>query len=268
MSTIQFAFVLIDHTTSATPDALKPAPAFERMTAAWLEQIEGPFADAYGEQCVSFRIAANESDRQANEIAINFRDTIPEAPGALAYHTVVNGIPDIELGVDLFSDLTTTQESVSSGGSHELLELLQDIGANEWADRQDASGEMDAKESCDFVQNTGYAASNGVWLSNFVLPSFFIPQAPGPWDDMGVMTSQYDVSNGYGIQGNSPNNITQIGGAKLGLATHRGRSFYIVGNLTEVQRKRKSHPYSRTYRRGVRLGAIAAPESFGKVVVP
>jgi hypothetical protein len=267
MSTIQFAFVLIDHTTAATPSALKPAPQFDRMIAAWLEQIEGPFADAYGEQCVSFRIGANESDRTGVEIAINFRDTIPEAPGALAYHTVTNGIPDIELGVDLFTDLTASQESVSSGGSHELLELLQDIGANEWADRQDASGEMDAKESCDFVQNTGYAASNGVWLSNFVLPSFFIPGSSGPWDDMNVMTSQYDVSNGYGIQGNSPTNVTQIGG-RLGLATHRGRSFYIVGNLTEIQRKRKSHPYSRTYRRGVRLGVTPAPESFGKVVCP
>ena len=270
---IQYSFVLVDHTTSATPASLKPATSFGFMIEAWLEQIEGPFSAAYGEQCVSFRIAAGVNDRAPTEVGIHFRDQIPEAPGALAYHQVVNGVPDIELGVDLFMTLTVGLESVSSGGSHELLELLGDPGANQWADRQDGSAEMDAKEMCDFVQNTGYAATNGVWVSNFVLPSVWIPGATGPYDHMGVMQSQYDVSSGYGIQGEAPANITQIGGrAKIGENTHQGRKVFIVGPpLSPTQRKLKESPYSRTYRRGVRLKGpppvqMQAPSP--KVVVP
>lgn len=267
---ILFAFVLVDHTTSVTPTSMQPGPVFQPMIDAWLEQIESSYTDAYGDQCVSFRIASGPTDRAPNEIGIHFRDTIPEAPGALAYHTVVNGIPDIELGVDLFTDLVGARESVSSGGSHELLELLGDAGANQWADRQDGSGQMDARENCDFVQNTGYPTSNGVYVSNFVFSSVFIPGAVGPYDAMGVMTSQYDVSNGYGIQGNAPQNISQIGGSHFGM--HRNAqtglcTYALVGHLTEAQIKRKSNPYSRTHRRGVRLAQDAAIASgFSKVV--
>jgi len=268
MSGIQFAFVLVDHTTSATPTSMQPKPVFQPMIDAWLEQIESSYSAAYGETCVSFRIASGPDDRQANEIGIHFRDQIPEAPGALAYHTVTNGVPDIELGVDLFADLVGARESVSSGGSHELLELLGDAGANQWADRQDGSGQMDARENCDFVQNTGWPMSNGVYVSNFVYPSVFIPSATGPYDAMGVMTSQYDVSNGYGIQGNAPQNISQIGGSHFGMHLHDGLCRYaVVGHLTEAQIKRKSNPFSRTHRRGVRLAQDAAVASgFSKVV--
>jgi hypothetical protein len=103
---------------------------------------------------------------------------------------------------------------------------------------------MDAEELCDFVQNTGYAATNGFWVSNFVLRSFFIPGAPGPWDHLKKMKTQYDVTNGYGIVASEPVTVSQIMGMHKKL---------LVGELTELQKKRKSHPYSRTYRRGLDL---------------
>ena len=244
----EFCFVLVDHTTDATPAAMRPAGRFADMMGAWQAQIDGEFAQAWGDQTVSFRVASGPTDRATNEIALNFRDTIPEAPGALAYHEVVNGVPDIELGVDLFTSLVDGQESLSCGGSHELLELLRDAGANGWKERQDGSGVMDAEEACDFVQNTSYQAPNGVTVSNFVTPPFFVPGSAGPWDYLGVMQTQYDVSHGYGITAPSPSATTQIGGAR---ATH-------VGKLTELQRRRKAHPYSRTSRRGVKLPPVAA----------
>lgn len=313
MGNMQFSFVLYDLTTDATPSNMKPAAHFQDMIDAWIEQISGDYAKAYGEVCCNFRVggdvtaqeersvslqpsqehidghpelqgteegthngcphciaaangepapattvvetvvkarAANVSDRQPGEIAINFRDTIPEAPGALAYHQTTNGVPDIEMGVDLFTDVTGV-DGMSKGGSHELLELLGDAGANGWKDRQNADNLSDAAEACDFVQNTGKTASNGLYVSNFVLPSFFIPGAPGPWDNLGVMTSQYDVSNGYGITVTTPSDYNQIGGARLSQKAGHTRQVRVHGELTEKQLRRKTHPYSRMTRRGV-----------------
>jgi len=250
-----YALVFLDHTTEATSSAMRPAPVFQDLIDALLEQINGPYAASHGAVTVNIRIGQGPEDRAPGEIAVNFRDTIPEVPDALAYHTTTNGVPDIEIGVDLFSTLTLGSESVSGGLSHEVLELLGDAGANEWSDLQGASAETRARENCDAVQNTGYAASNGVWVSNFVLPSYYIPGAPGPYDVLGVMTSQTDVSHGYEIRATAPTDVFQVQGdrARLGEHVHAHKRVFALGTLTDTQKKRKSHPYCRTHRRGVRL---------------
>ena len=247
---------LIDLTTSSTPDSMRPAPFFMGLIEAWTEQITGSFADDVGLLPVTFQIIADPNDRPAGAVAMNFRDTIPEAPGALAYHQDTNGVPDIELGVDLFASLTDQNESLSEGGSHELLEMLRDPGANRWGDKGD--GNLCALESCDIVQNTQYQASNGIWVSNFALESYFMPGGAGPFDHLGVLTSQSDTSFGYEIQCPAPTEINQVGGM-IGKPSwpQRWHSFErrlaIVGKLTDKQRKQKSHPHSRAYRRGLRL---------------
>jgi len=252
----QFAFVLFDHTTEATPENLRPASSFQAMIDAWTEGLTGDFANAYGEVFVSFRVAASPDDRKPAEIGIHFRDTIPEAPGALAYHQVVGGVPDIEIGCDLFSTVLTGTESMCMGGDHEIKETIGDPGGNRWNDRQDASQTMDAGELCDMVQNTGKHASNGAMLSNFLLPNAFIPGATGPWDNMGVMSAQYDVSNGYGIVADSPQTENQIGGMSKGMRLPvRVR---VVGKLSEKQAKRKNASTSRTLRRGVHAEHVKA----------
>lgn len=248
-----YKIVLLDHTTDATPAAMKPAGSFQGFIDAWIEQVDNVFGNEHGHVPLDgIRIGSAPDDRQPDEIACNFRDTIPEAPGALAYHTITNGIPDIELGVDLFSSLTDQGESLSSGGSHELLEMFLDPGANRWADK--ATGMMAALEACDVVQNTGYAASNGMFVSNFLCRSYFNPGASGPYDYLQAMSSADDISNGYEIQAISPTNVSQVGGeldeSKRMIyrtaPTHRGI-------LSGKQRKQKKHPYSRAYRRGLRL---------------
>ncbi len=242
-----FEFVLIDLTTAMTPVGMKPAyGVMAYLISAWEEQVNGPFSEAWGCPLVSFRIAEGAGDRRAKEIAINFRDDIPEAPDALAYHMCTRGIPDIEIGVDLFTSLLTGQDSVCCGGSHEVLELLLNPGANGWKDRQDGSGISDAEEACDYVQNTGYAASNGGTVSNFVLPALFLPGASGPWDYLHVMTARDDLSHGYGIIAETPANVEHIGG--LAHASFRKTPVRRIGELTPLQARRK-HPYSRTYRR-------------------
>jgi Intein splicing domain len=107
--------------------------------------------------------------------------------------------------------------------------------------------------NCDFAQNTGYAMKNGVWVSNFLLPSVWIPGALGPWDHLGKMKDQYDVSNGYGIQG-TIDNVQQI----QGRMAKESSNVRFVGSLTDLQRARKSHPYSRATRRGLILPPAAA----------
>jgi hypothetical protein len=254
--TMQFAFVFLDFTTSATPTAMKPAQLFGSLVNALIEQLEGAFAQYWGEQCCDFRIGTSTSDRLPGEIAVNFRDTIA-AQGALADHQVNNGVADIEVAVDLFTSLSSGQESLSVGVDHEVLETILDRGANGWKDRQDESGLSDAEEACDFVQNTNYAASNGLSMSNFILPSFFVPGAVAPWDYLGKMTSWRDVSNGYGIVAESPTDESQVGGMLapvLGMRMdHRGVRVSTVGHLSELAKKRKMSPYSRHYRRGGRV---------------
>ncbi|HZU83817.1 MAG TPA: hypothetical protein VE987_12910 [Polyangiaceae bacterium] len=218
------------------------------------------FAHSNGDFGAEFRVATSVTDRSSGEIAINIRQSLPEAPDAAAYHYDNAGVPDIEVGVSEFEGLIDGNDAVSAGIDHEVKETLGDLGANGWKDN--GQGKVDAEEYCDKVQNTGYAASNGVMLSNFLFPSAFIPGASGPWDYLGVMQSQDDVSNGYGIQADSPANVGQIGGQRvMGEHVTGGRRVHAVGSLTEKQLRRKAHPWSRAYRRGLRLAKPSPAQS-------
>jgi hypothetical protein len=254
-----FSFVFIDLTTSATPANMKPGPIMQQMISDITWGLAGAFAAAHGSVTLAMR-TGTEADRQPGEIAVHFRDTITEAPGALAYHTVTGGIADVEVGVDLFDGLLTGGDPLSVGVDHELKELLRDAGANGWKDRQNSSGIMDAEEACDFVQNSYIAGPSGVLLSDFVLPSFFIPGAPGPWDAQGVMQNQYDVSHGYGITVSSPTGESQIGGTRSihALLDAGTKIVRVVGSLTPRQAARKALASSRTSRRGTQHEHIAA----------
>jgi hypothetical protein len=246
--------VFVDLTTSATPDAMRPASYMQAIIDAVTEQVNGPFAAEWGTTPMSMRIGSGPTDRGATEIAVNFRDTL-DVQGALAYHATVNGVPDIEVGVDLFESAIVGQESVACGVSHEILEMARDLGANGWKDRQDSTGLSDAEEMCDFVQNTSYPANNGATMSNFVTKAFFVPGSAGPWDYLGVMTSQRDVSHGYGIVEQSQTTTSQIDGFKYASLhkTLNGRFIFTIGELTDKQKRRKDHEHSRAYRRGARV---------------
>jgi hypothetical protein len=209
--------VLLDYTTAATPAALRPTPAFlADLVAAIDEQVRGPFASEYG---------------------------------------VVAGVPDVEVGCDLFTTLSTYanpgDEAVSQGVGHEVLELLGDPGANCWEDS--GQGFMRSREVADLVQNTGYLSSNGLWMTNFLRRAAWVPGAPGPWDWLGVMQSQDDYSSGYEVRAVPPGSTTQVGGM-LGVAGHPTvGTVYAVGALSPTQLARRRSQHSRTHRRGVRL---------------
>lgn len=80
-----FSFVLIDLTTSVTPDAMRPTAAvLQSIADAASEQVNKVFAAVFGGASAAFRVGSGPTDRATNEIAINCRDTL-DVQGALAY---------------------------------------------------------------------------------------------------------------------------------------------------------------------------------------
>lgn len=132
--------------------------------------------------------------------------------GALGYHDVTNeGLPlgKVFAGTDLANGY-----KVSVTFSHELLEILVDPEINRcvFLQRADGSGLIVAYESCDAVEadDLGYDI-DGVVVSDFVTPRWFMPGFPGPYDFLekctkpmqllaGGYISVFDVSKGGGWQ--------------------------------------------------------------------
>jgi hypothetical protein len=203
----------------------------------------------------TFRIGKGPTDRGPNEVAINLRDSIPDAPGALAYHSVTNGVPDIELGLDVCTHGLKGSDSLPAVLSHELAETEGDPGANEWADY---GSSMRAKELCDRVQNISFQSSKDTTLSNFLLPSAFIPGSPGPWDYVSLVTGkplmadQMDYSNGYDIEASEPTKVNQLQHAFMAEGQPPVRALGHE-NLSEMAKARKRSHHSRTARRGARV---------------
>jgi hypothetical protein len=132
-----------------------------------------------------------------------FVDTIPEAPGALAYHFVQDdGVPAGKIGVQTTLD---AGESVESATSHETVELQCDIFCATWS-WSSALGCLVATEACDPVQNETYTmkVSDGttVPVSNFVTPYYFTDDPLGkPVDHLGNLSKPFDISpGGYQIR--------------------------------------------------------------------
>jgi hypothetical protein len=248
-------FVLLDHTTEKTPDRLRPGAHFDRLMQAlevWTETFWGEWTGGIVNVApTSFRVGTSE-DRSGREIGVHFRDCLPEAAEALAFHRVTRGVPDIEVGLSQMQSLFEGPQSLSCALAHDVLETLCNPGANGWKERNDGSGILDAEEVCDLVQNTGMAlVGPEAFMPNFLLPHFFIPGSEGPWDHLAVLRSQRDTSQGYGIQAVGIHHTPQLLGMNLRL--HGEKMVSWAGTLSEEQRQKKAHFTSRTFRRGIRL---------------
>jgi hypothetical protein len=81
-------------------------------------------------------------------------------------------------------------DSVSAVGSHEILEMYGDWGANCWVD--DGNGREYGVEICDPVEMSSYTISvdaRQISVSNFAYPSWFkgMPSPTGQLDHLGVL---------------------------------------------------------------------------------
>jgi hypothetical protein len=166
-------------------------------------------------------------------------DTIPEAPGALAYHFVQSsGVPAGKIGVQ-----TTLQvgETVSATMSHETVELQCDIFCASWSYSSRLRC-LVATEACDPVQNDSYkiklASGTFVPVSNFVTPSYFTDDGLGqPLDHLGNIARTFDIAKG-GYQ----------------IRMHGGRVTNVYGKDVSAElRKAKEASRGRTFWRHVTM---------------
>jgi hypothetical protein len=207
-------------------------------TTTYLNQYVAQYWGGAGTYAV--RAGAGKKDVQTGEIVCAIVDSLPDAPGAVAYHDVAgHEVPVIFLARTQCNALVTGADSVSSALSHELAETAGDPACNLWA--RDTKYEW-AHELCDAVQEWGFEI-DGVAVSDFVLPSFFAPGSEGPWNYLGTKSANTALKSAL---------ATAPGGYQI-RSSAGGHEVQVQGMVGERRLARKRNWSSRTYRRGVRL---------------
>jgi len=179
-------WVLIDSTKGATTqDGSKLSPAvLEHIAEAVHNQVNQEFAAEWGASATVR--TGTEEDIQPGEWAYGFVESLPDAPGASAYHDINNkGVPFALCAVTTCGS-PFGPTGVSVDASHEILEAAGDEGANQFAN--DNNGLLHAVEMCDAVEIQTYGKTckdrTVVQVSNWLLRSWFAPGAPHPYDYM------------------------------------------------------------------------------------
>jgi len=251
-------WVLIDSSNgTATQDgSTLSAGVLSQIAEAVQNQVNQEFAAEWGAQA-TIRVGANSTDIQPGEWAYVFLPSLPDAPGASAYHDINgNGVPFALCAVTTCGSLLGPT-GVSVDASHEILETAGDQGANQFAN--DNSGLLHAVEMCDAVevQTYGKTCKDGtvVQVSNWLLRAWFIPGAAGPYDYMTVAALPGAVSPPGSLQtapghGGNYQIISKWGGDKQVFAA----AHHIVGT-----RRKGMNPHwsSRAGRRLKQLERLA-----------
>ena len=251
------AFVLLDATGGAgTSDGGKLTPAVLGQLAALLTVYAcRDVAGEYGIGAV-VRAGASVTDIQAGEIPFVISATLADVPSAIAYHDVTSqGAPDAFDAITLSDSLMGPGNSLLVALSHEVAETIGDAGCNLIA--IDGNGKGYAREASDPVEENSYPLSITVagvqvsgYVSDFVLQSYFVPNAPGPYNFM--------AKNGKGgAAPPAPLTVAPSGGANYQIeyssVTGQGQVTGYRGTPNQKRLARKQHPTSRTSRRGLRL---------------
>jgi len=119
---------------------------------------------------------------------------------ALGYHeTTASGQP---LGKVFAQTTIAAGLNWSVTISHELLEMLVDPWINVAAEFDDATGaptKFYSSECCDAPEDDQFAyLINGISVSDFVTPAWFMPGMPGPYDFQKHITAPFQLlSGGY-----------------------------------------------------------------------
>lgn len=249
-------WVLIDSTNGATTkDGSKLSPdVLNHIAEAVQDQVNQEFAAEWGAKA-TIRVGANEKDIRPGEWVYDFLPELPDAPPrASAFHKTIikKGIPIALCAVTTCGSLLGPT-GVSVDASHEILETAGDAGANQFAN--DNNGLMHAMEMCDAVEVQTYSKTckdgTAVQVSNWLLRSWFIPGATGPYDYMtlekitGAVSPPGPLQTAPGHRGNYQI-ISKWGGDKQVFAAER----HIVGT------RRKGNNPNWTSRAGRRLKEI------------
>lgn len=238
---MQLSFVLLNQTTHAN----LTMPVLQQMAAGLDAYVDEDVAPIWG----GGYVVRADTTFGANECPVYIVDSLPNVPGAAAYHDRTDqGMPIIYVAFDEFSTFVDGDNAMTEGIGHELAETIGDVGANRWADRTD--GTEEALELCDRLQGARYQKS-GVMVPDFLLPAAFAPGSPPPYDFTAVLKGQTDQTpGGYVILRKQGYSVEPTADGHLLKVT---RSVYAEGfeNVTGKTRERKLHHSSRTFRRGV-----------------
>jgi hypothetical protein len=228
-------WVLIDSTNGGTTsDGAKiSADVLLHIAEAVSSQVNQEFAAEWGAQA-SVRVGANASDVQPGEWVYGFVPSLPDAPGASAYHDINgNGVPFALCAVTTCTSLYGPN-GISVDASHEILETAGDEGANLFAN--DNKGLLHAMEMCDAVevQTYGKTCEDGtvVQVSNWLLRSWFIPGAAAPYEYMSLAKLPGAVAPPGPLQtapghGGNYQIISKVAGSKQVFAA--GNHYHIEG---------------------------------------
>jgi hypothetical protein len=182
------------------------APALGAIAEALAIQSARDFPLFWESQGVEVSVFPNIGAVPADYSVFHIADAIPEAPDALAYHTVVLGRPTLKLGWETIKanggSLTTGGASLSSAMSHEICETIADPYCSWYGDWPADPKKKVCLEVCDPVEGDSYeiTTTNGtaISVSNFVGPRWFDTDAgaPGPFDYMSKLAAPLTMSPG------------------------------------------------------------------------
>ena len=201
--------VLVNKVAAAT------SPLAAQVTAGWLADVAGACNEQLSSHAAPYDgggyLISSAAAAPSGDSTFELDWQLPQAPGAEAYHDWQAGM------VVAFEALATcsTLNDVSTGISHELLEILGDPGCDAWVD--DGTGFEWARELCDATQGNSYAIG-GIQVSNFLLPAFFETGAKSPYSYLGttgkdpVLAPFATASGGYQIRRNTGTGETQVFG--------------------------------------------------------
>lgn len=207
------------------------SPLVGQVTDTWLARVAAAcntqqirdVSPEYGNS-IGVRVGAGTQDVQPGEMVFSIVDSLPDAPGAIAYHdTAGNDVPVAFLALSTCSSL----DDVSVAISHEVCETAGDASCDLWVD--DGNGSEWARELCDAVESNSYPIDlkdefPAIAVSDFVLPGFFGPHDVGPYSYMqrtpspavntvGFPPGPFQTAHGgYQIRRDNGSNITQVQG--------------------------------------------------------
>lgn len=181
------------------------APALPGIAEALAIQSASDFPTLWESQPVEVTVFPNIGAVPAGYSVFHVADAIPEAPGALAYHTTILGRPVLKLGwetIKAAGGKLTSGMSLSSAMSHEVCETIADPYCSWYGDWPADPTKLVCVECCDPVEGDSYsitlADGSTVDVSNFVGPRWWDTDAgsPGPFDFMGKLSAPFTMSPG------------------------------------------------------------------------
>jgi hypothetical protein len=233
---------IVDETRTAKP------------AARFLSDVSASLTAQVSEFCAEWSIAEDVIIGVGTDgsMLVHLVDDDAQVSGALGYHTVdPTGAPEAWIFVKTILDHGGTwvdgPNSVSVCMSHELLEMLLDLEANEFV--FDGAGRMWAREACDAVE-TGTYPVLGCAVSSYVLPAYFSRGAAGPYDKLHRLAAPFSVDRGgYSIVSKAGPPSRVFGAAQF-VPDPNGELALVVGDRFPAWKHAiKAAPVSRTMRR-------------------